>query len=334
MTPEQVSPRPLDVAAKSRGSWRYTRLAAVLVLLPTVPMLLASIAALVLFYASPGRFESLLGRLPGEEAIRTILFFAPATLFAVVVLAFLYAVERPHPRAGPPVSRGRWSASAIILMIAVPLLLLSAAAWTGRFIAPGRFGSLLATLPGTTYLQWAISLAPIAFFAIALIALLRILASRARSDLYAVEAADASVSTPETWAALAPRLARLGAGLVLLPTLPMLLLSLLGLGLYYLAPDRLQSLVERLSQPTVVRLGVLFTPVVLLAVVLLAGLYLVALPGRSRVEKPPAAGSPTPPRTPDSLRQAAAIGVLVTGLIAAVVIGVGLLGAVAWLLLR
>jgi hypothetical protein len=52
------------------------------------------------------------------------------------------------------------------------------------------------------------------------------------------------------------------------------------------------------------------------------------------VEEPPAAETPLPHRTPESLRQAAAIGVLVTGLIATVVIGVGLLGAVAWLLVR
>ena len=325
MTPQQVPPRPLQAAAKGRGSWRYTRLAAVVVLLPTVPILLASIAALVLFYVAPARFGSLLGRLPGEETIRTLLFFAPATLFAVVVLAFLYAVERPTAPKGPPIPRARRPRSALVLTIAVPLLLLSAAAWTGRFIAPGRFSRLLDPLPGTVYLQWAVSLAPVVFFAIALIALFQILASRARREVPA---------SPAAWAALTPRLAKLGAGVVLLPALPMLLLSLVGLGLYYLAPDQLQSLVERLSQPTVVRLGVLFTPVALLTVVLLAGLYLVALPGRPRVEEPPAAETPLPRRTPESLRQAAAIGVLVTGLIATVVIGVGLLGAVAWLLVR
>ena len=50
-------------------------------------MLLASVAALALFYLAPTRFGNLIDRLPGETFIRTALVFAPATLFAIVVLA-------------------------------------------------------------------------------------------------------------------------------------------------------------------------------------------------------------------------------------------------------
>lgn len=327
----QVPPPSSPAPARGDRRWRYTRLAAVLVLLPSAPMLLASIAGLALFYAAPARFESLLGRLPGEETIRTLLFFAPATLFAVVVLAFLYAIERPSPSRTPPAPAPRKPASTVALTAVVPLLLLSSAAWAARFIAPGRFGRLLDSLPGTAVLQRVVTLAPMVFFVVALVALFQILATRARREASAPKGAELD---PSAWPALAARLARLGAGLVLLPTLPMLVLSLLGLGLYYFAPERLQSLVDRLSQPTVVRLGVLFTPLALLAVVLLAGLYLTALPGRPRGGEPPISEAAVSEGGSASLRQTVAVGILVAGLIATVVVGVGLLAAVTWLLIR
>ncbi|MEJ2571866.1 MAG: hypothetical protein P8Y98_15135 [Anaerolineales bacterium] len=60
---------------------RTPRLVATLVLVPSVPMLIVSIAALALFYLAPTRFGNLIDRLPGETFIRTALVFAPATLF-------------------------------------------------------------------------------------------------------------------------------------------------------------------------------------------------------------------------------------------------------------
>jgi hypothetical protein len=134
------------------------------------------------------------------------------------------------------------------------------------------------------------------------------------------------------WGSVSANLARLGVGLVLLPSVPMLLLSLAGLGLYYLSPERLESLVTRLSQATVMRLGLIFAPLALLTVVLLAGLFLAAYPRKIR----PAATTPSETRSSEttSTRQALAVGTLVGGLVLTVVVGLGLLAAIVWLLIR
>ena len=80
---------------KGPGEWPYSRVLAALVLFPTVPMLMLSVSALALFYLAPSRFGALLSRLPGESIIRSALVFAPATLFAIVILALLYVLEKP-----------------------------------------------------------------------------------------------------------------------------------------------------------------------------------------------------------------------------------------------
>ncbi len=88
---------PMDETGSQRfiAGGQRSRVVATLVLVPAVPMLLLSIASLGLFYLAPVRFGQLISRLPGESLIRTALVFAPATLFAIVVLATLYAVEKP-----------------------------------------------------------------------------------------------------------------------------------------------------------------------------------------------------------------------------------------------
>ena len=73
-----------------------------MVLIAAIPMLLLSSLALIVFYAAPERFDSILARLPGETAIRTILIFAPVTLLAIIVLALLYAFEKPSTEVTRP----------------------------------------------------------------------------------------------------------------------------------------------------------------------------------------------------------------------------------------
>ncbi|MEW6568458.1 MAG: hypothetical protein AB1449_09910 [Chloroflexota bacterium] len=301
---------------QTRGSSRATRTVAVLVLIPGIPLLLASVAALVLFYLAPDRLARLLAQLPGQEIIRTILFFAPVTLFAVVILAVLYARDEPrvpastaHRVPSAPIPLTAW-----LLWITVPLLLISGAAWAARFIAPGRFGSLLDPLPGTTYLQWLVSAAPPLLLAIVVGTLVVHVVRRAPLPA-AVEVEAAP------WSSLSLTLAKMAAGLVLLPAIPLLLLSSGGLLLYYFQPDLLAAIAGKLSQATVLRLGVLVFPVSLLALIFLAGLTLVSVP----------AGRPAPS---GDLRRLAAVGVLVGGLIGTMVVSLGLVGAVAWLLLR
>ena len=92
------SPERTRASRPRRGS--TTRWVAGLLLVPSVPLLLLSVAALGLFYVAPQRFGELLERLPGDQYLRSALAFAPAVLLAFVVLAILYALERPEPAEG------------------------------------------------------------------------------------------------------------------------------------------------------------------------------------------------------------------------------------------
>ncbi len=295
-------------------------------------MLLGSIGALALFYIAPARLESVITRLPGEGVIRTMLFFAPATLFAVVILAILYARDRPVTPQAQPLPTQHVPTSTWVLAFAAPALLLVVAAWAARFIAPGRFGRLLEALPGTSYLQRAITLAPYVLFPLVVAALFATLVARARGPKAEAQSKKVGSGPSVPWGSVSVNLAKLGVGLVLVPSVPMLFLSLAGLGLYYLSPERLENLVTRLSQATVIRLGVIFAPLALLTVVLLAGLFLAAYPRKNR----PVAATPpeTGPSEGTSTRRALAVGVLVGGLVLTVVVGLGLLAAIVWLLIR
>jgi hypothetical protein len=314
---------------------RTTRLVATLVLVPAVPMLLLSVAALALFYIAPTRFGSLIARLPGEAFIRTALFFAPATLFAVVVLAVLYALDKPAgeiaamvparrmdqtPTTIPRVSRSLYSApvAKAILFVATPALLFATAVRVLSFVAPGRFDRLIEPLPGDRYLRSMTNLAPILLFAVVLIAAYFAFSSavRAPRDLRGAQ------------------LKRLAVSSVLVSAVPALLMSLGALGVLLLSPERFDRLIARLPYDEFVRLALIFSPAVLLAVVLLAILYL---------SKPQAADEtqPIPTRRPQrrapelqSLRSILAQWVLVGGLILSAVVGLGLLGAILYIALR
>ncbi len=308
---------PPYASAPERDASRATRTVAVLVLIPGIPMLLASVAALVLFYLAPDRLGRLLARLPGQEVIRTLLFFAPVTLFAVVTLAILYARDRPQsPAPAPrPTVRRATPLTACLLWITIPLLLASGVAWAARFLAPGRFGRMLEALPGTTFLHHLVSAAPLVLLAIVVMMLLAHLSgARRRADT-----AEAAVS----WSDISLALAKLAATLVLVPSIPLLLFSSVGLALYYLEPRLLQAVAARLSQATVLRLGVLIFPVALLALIFLAALTLVSIPARRPGEVQAV-----------EWRRLAGVAVLIAGLLGTMATAVGVVGAVIWLLVR
>jgi hypothetical protein len=303
---------------------RYTRWAAAAVLVPTVPMLLLSVAALAVFYAAPTRFGRLLAQLPGEEIIRSMLVFAPATLLGIVILAALYALERPDTAArAQPVEvkkqpeRIRLSRSAVwLLPPAVLLFLASVAARLLAFVSPSRWQALLAPLPGDRYLAPVFEVAPWAL--LVLLAALAYVAWRSRDPQ--------SARPPDQRKA-----ARIGAVATLIAALPMLGLSLTALAVFAASPERFAKLLARLTQEAFIRLGLVFTPAALLSLVLLALLVLFfSAVGRQMDQSSAESGETQGP----PWRQTLAVWVLTVGLAFSAIVGLGLGGVAIYLVIR
>jgi hypothetical protein len=324
--PARDSVEPEPSAAESQVKWTATRMIAVLFLIPSVPMLLGSVAALALFYIAPVRFGGLIARLPADEFIRTVLFFAPATLFALVVLAFLYARE-PGPsgeapggraQAGPlpghPVrSLARWALGLIApaFLVAVLVLLFS-------LVAPGRFSDWIEPLPGDRYLRPLIPVGTVLLLGMGVIAALLAFPRRRAPQ------AEGEPGGPA-------RATRRVVGLILVSSVSMLGLSLIALGTSYVQPERFQRLMSRLEPETFLRLALLFAPATLAAVVILALLYLI---GRS-VGEPVGASRSAPPQWASAgTRSAVAVSVLVGGLLLSTIVALGLLAVLLVLLIR
>ncbi|HLC04665.1 MAG TPA: hypothetical protein VJK02_16645 [Anaerolineales bacterium] len=322
--PGPKEPAPPD--EERQAGWTATRWVAILFLIPSVPMLLGSVAALALFYIAPVRFGGLIARLPGDEIIRTVLFFAPATLFALVVLAFLYARE-PIPSApavrspaqsapvvgNPAQSLARWALALITpaFLVAIMVLLFSLA-------APGRFSNWIEPLPGDRFLRPLIPLAPVLLLGLGVATILLAFPRRG-----------APQSTGE--AVGSTRAARVAVGLILVSSLSMLALSLIALGMSYAQPDRFQRLMARLEPETFLRLALLFAPATLTAVVILALLYLI---GRSIGEPGRAVPPPSVRLATSGVRSTLAVSVLVSGLLLSTLVALGLLGVLLVLLVR
>ena len=332
---DSITPPKPDMADGSRhGAWPYTRLVATLILIPSVPMLLLSVAALALFYIAPTRFGNLIDRLPGEAFIRSALVFAPATLFAVVVLALLYALDRPAMDVAATKPRPRLDKTAVVdveqrtgaytslvariaLAPAVLALLISTAVWALSFVSPSRFDRLLTPLPGDRYLRPMVPLAPIFFFAVVLLA-----------TYFSFHR-----TTRRLGVTRASRPINLAVSLVLVAAAPILLVSLAALGLFYLSPARFESVIARIPYEAFVRLALTFAPAILFAVVLLAYLYL----GKKGVDDitQPTVAKQAQRRAINFQRWRSlfALWVLVGGLILTAMIVLSLLGVVIYLVL-
>ncbi len=270
-------PGPGPGNSTGQDSPSITRIAAVLVLIPAVPGLLGSIAAMLLFYFSPGRFNRLLARLPGETMLRSLLFFAPSALFAVVLLAVLYAREGSASRlqaggqaqaaGGNPVLVQFAARSG--LFFGVPGMLAASAALLLSFASPSRFEALIAPLPGTRYIEALLPFVPLGLLFVVVPSLLVItnLVSFGRAKK-ARPAGDAA--------------AKFSRGLVLtilIPSVMLLAMAVAALALSYVSPPHFEKLVDRLTSEGVIRLGLLFGFSALLAVVLLSSLFLLMRPG-------------------------------------------------------
>ena len=314
--------------------WPKTRFVATLVLIPSVPLLLLSVAALALFYISPNRFGDLISRLPGEAFVRMALIFAPATLFAVVVLALLYAFERPTARIAPaephrvedvPITLGkedgarspaRWLAR-LSLAPAVLALLASTGLWALSFISPTRFDRLLNPLPGDRFLRPLVPWAPIVFLIVVLLGIF--LAFDGRSFTRGVARASRPVG--------------LAVAIVLVSAAPILLFTMSALGLYYLSPTRFEQVLARLPYEEFTKLVVTFAPAALFALVLLAILYL----QKQRIGLTQSITENTTHQMGirfQELRSTIAVWVLAGGLILTAAVGLGLLCEVIYLIVR
>ena len=323
--------RPQRVGVDS-ARWSSSKFVATLVLIPAIPMLLLSVASLGLFYLAPVRFGTLISRLPGESLIRTALVFAPATLFAIVVLAVLYAVEQPvggrvrtRPRReissmGFPLQQvSRW-----LITPAVLASIFSLGLWALSFVSPERFDRLLAPLPGDSYWKPLVPLAPWLLFPLTMV-----LAYRSFSP----GTKDESVTMKGSTRKRSRSLLDSAVSALLTFALPSLLASSAALIVYILRPERVSAFLERLPFESLVRLMLLFAPPTLFSVVILAVLFLL---GSRRERKIGEKGEQVESDRRDTHRWRAslAMGVLVAGLSLSAFLGLGSLGALVYILFR
>jgi hypothetical protein len=315
------------------NGWPYTRTVAILVLIPSVPLLLLSMAALALFYITPDRFGKLISRLPGEAFVRMALVFAPVTLFAVVVLALLYAYDRSPTgvararldrRTDVPLSLvkedgarfyTRWVAR-LSLAPAVLALLASTGLWALSFVSPPRFDRLMDPLPGDRYLRPLVPWAPIGLFIVVLCVLY--LAFDGRSFSRGVVRSSRPLS--------------LAVGIALVSAAPILLFSLAALGVYFISPIRFEQVLARLPYEEFIRLVLTFAPAVLFALVLLAFLYLQKQ--RIGATQPSEVNTAQRIGISQEFRSTIAVWVLVGGLILTASVGLGLLCVAIYLIVR
>jgi len=315
--PPRSSPGNTRPTQRARSASRGI---ALFILVPAVPMMLFSVLALAAFYLKPDRFTALLERLPGTEFLRVALIFAPATLFGVVLLAALYALEPAAPRRAEEVQRptragvpiGRLLAS-VALAISLPLLLLSAGGWVLSFVAPGRFALLTEPLPATDVLRSSLPYLPFIFLALSLGAVLVLARGAGRGPLHP------------------PEVTRWSVRLILMAALPLLALTLGGLVLFYAQPEWGERLVDKLGVTAFVKLVLVFGPAVLIALVVLASLYLARprIPVGVPDEIVPQAGMSPPER-----RAGWSSWVLAAALAASSMMALGVTLAVIYLLLR
>jgi hypothetical protein len=264
----------------------YTRWVASSVLVVAVPLLLLSSLALVVFYAAPVRFESILSRLPGEAAIRTVLIFAPVTLLAIIVLAVLYAFEKPSVEVTrPQVVRsvdvlrepitwfGKLNIQRItwwILIFAFSMLLVLIPARSAAFLSPTRFENFLGRTPGGEVLNFVVHSGPVVLLVVEVLAVILFVGIRIKPM-----ASEREVLMPGMGWLRRIGPTRLSVGVVLIFSVPILLVSLTSLFLFFARTESLLSLIDRLPGEVLVRMGLVFIPASLIIVVALAVLFLI-----------------------------------------------------------
>jgi len=276
------------------------------------------------------------------------MIFAPASLVAVVVLATLYlrdSADQEEPSAR--LSGGLGRLARLSLVVTGPLLALIGAFAAARYLDAERVEQWLEALPGTRYVIQALDLAPLALLLAVGVAIL---------IGYAPGGRPAAPWMPQRrWPRA--RVGRVAAGVVLTLATPALLLSLLGLVLQVVAPDRFARFLEPLPGDTYLRLLLMLAPTGLLAVLLLALLYLLGPldPHRTQPVRTQPFGAPSGPAptygrvvprqsaaaaisTPGpalspTLRSDLAMVVLVVGMVLAVAAGALLVGGMLVLLL-
>lgn len=250
-----------------------TRTGAVVVLVLSVPGLCVSLAALMLFYSSPDRFNRWLSRLPGDTVLRSLLFFAPVALFGVVLLALLYVrggrqnpeTVEPEVHAGTPIYAQFFAR--IILVVLVPLLLLSVAGMVFAFVSPERFANLIEGMRGARYYKFILVTIPAG---LSFLVIPTLMVAFGWMPLGA-----SGMRRRTSMELVTQKFNRTLVLMILIPSSMLLLLSLAFLGITYLRPGYFDQLLQRLTSAGAIRLGLVFGAVALLAIVLLSILYLV-----------------------------------------------------------
>jgi hypothetical protein len=277
-----VEPIERIKAMAQNGASSYTRVVATVILVVAVPMLLLSSSALALFYIAPNRFEGILARLPFEAAIRTVLIFAPVTLLAIIVLAVLYAFEKPsvevtRPQVvravepeGEPITLSLQRVGWWVMWVAFAGLLMLIPIRAAAFLSPTHFENFLARLPGDRWLDFLIHTGPFLLLLVEFFAVTLFLGARIKPS-----GRDEEVVLPVMkWLRkIGPT--RLTVGVVLTSGLPILILSLMALILFFTRTEDLLGLLSGLPGEVPLRMGLIFIPTSLTIVITLAVLFLI-----------------------------------------------------------
>lgn len=280
---------------KQTSASSYTRLAAVVVLVAAVPMMILSSLALILFYITPTRFESLLARLPGEAAIRTVLIFAPVTLLAIIVLAVLYALEKPvfevtrpqivRPTAvkrEPVTQFGRINIQRIawwVLLISFAALLFIVPVRAAAFLSPTRFENFLGRFPAQGVTDFIVHSGPVILLVVEFLAGVLFVGTRNK-----LKGGIREVLFPGMKWLRKTGPIHLSVGIVLSFSLPILLISLTSFVMFFARTERFLSMIDHLPSEVPLRMGLIFIPASSIIVVALAVLFLIK--GRSGIETP------------------------------------------------
>jgi hypothetical protein len=265
----------------------------------------SSPASSVVFYAAPARFDSILSRLPGEAAIRTVLIFAPVTLLAIVVLGILYAVEKPalevtRPKVIRPLDVPRDASTWMdriniqsliwwVVLLSSALLLILIPIRAAAFLSPTRFENFLGRYPWERLLSFIVHSGPIILLVVQALTVIAFVGTRTKFI-----GGEREILLPGMRWLRRVGPTRLAVGAVLTFSVPILVVSLASLILFFVRTERFLGLMDRLPAEVPLRMGLVFIPVSLILVVAMALLFL--LKQRYGAEKLSSASQEEPAR--------------------------------------